>query len=239
MTEDVASRIPETLGRVVAVADIDEGIEHQMLELMSSYFDGVDEAAFRTDLRNKDQVILILAGERIVGFSTMHVGNEVIAGSPTTVLFSGDTIVDVAYWSSPVLQREFARCAIDLMRKKDNPVYWFLLCSGYRTYRYLPVFFKEFWPQHGAKTPPQIAAMMKELATNRYGHKYRHGIVADLNGRLRDGVSPISDKLLANAHVAHFLKMNPGHAKGDELVCLAHITPDNLTRAVYKVVGDI
>jgi len=239
MTEEVASHIPETLGRVVGVADIDERMEQQMLELMSRYFDGIDEAAFRTDLRDKGEVILILAGERIVGFSTMQVKGEVIAGRPTTILFSGDTIVDVEYWSSPVLQREFVRCAVDLMRKEDNPVYWFLLCSGYRTYRYLPVFFKEFWPQHGAETPPQIAAMMKELAAKRYGDKYRHGVVADLNGRLRDGVSPINDKLLANAHIAHFLKMNPGHAEGDELVCLARIAPDNLTRAVSRVVGDL
>jgi hypothetical protein len=35
--------------------------------------------------------------------------------------------------------------------------------------------------------------------------------------------------------VAFFLEKNPGHGQGDELVCLAEVSPTNLTRAGLRL----
>jgi hypothetical protein len=36
---------------------------------------------------------------------------------------------------------------------------------------------------------------------------------------------------LRNPHIAFFVAQNPGHAQGDELVCLARIHHDNFSAA--------
>ena len=40
-------------------------------------------------------------------------------------------------------------------------------------------------------------------------------------------------------HVAFFLKRNPGHGDGDELVCLTELSDDNLTRAGRRMVAPV
>jgi hypothetical protein len=39
--------------------------------------------------------------------------------------------------------------------------------------------------------------------------------------------------------VSHFLRCNPGHARGDELACLAEIATDNLTAAGRRILAAI
>jgi hypothetical protein len=40
---------------------------------------------------------------------------------------------------------------------------------------------------------------------------------------------------LRDPHVAFFAEHNPGHANGDELVCLTQIHPDNFTAAGHRM----
>jgi hypothetical protein len=37
--------------------------------------------------------------------------------------------------------------------------------------------------------------------------------------------------------VRFFIERNPGHARGDELCCLAPLTRENFTRAAYRTIG--
>jgi hypothetical protein len=37
--------------------------------------------------------------------------------------------------------------------------------------------------------------------------------------------------------VAFFARRNPGHERGDELVCLARVAPDNLTALGRRLAG--
>ena len=206
-----------------------------MFGLFDRYFLDVDRSQFEADLLAKDRVILLRAKGKIVGFSTLKLSKEIFDNEPIVVLYSGDTIVDSEFWSTMELQRLFVRYAVDQMHRHSEPFYWLLICSGYRTYRYLPLFFLKFWPNHAKETPEHIKTLMQELALSCFGDKYHDGIVVDINGQLRDHVSPIDERLLSNPHVSFFIKTNPNHVLGHELVCLAQIKQDNLTRAVTKI----
>jgi hypothetical protein len=116
-----------------------------------------------------------------------------------------------------------------------------LLSSGFRTYRFLPVFWRKFWPQAGAPTPEEMRALRDELAGRRFGAAYHAGAGVVRFGapqRLRGELAEVPDGRTKDAHVAYFLAANPGHADGDELVCLTELSDENLTAAGRRVVRE-
>lgn len=213
-----------------------------MRALLGTYFDGVTEAQFASDLEEKDWVLRVFAGEQLVGFSTLAVGEAEVGGRWVNVVYSGDTIMAPEAWGSSVLARGW----IGLVRRAcaeltARPCYWLLLSSGFRTYRFLPVFWREFWPRHDAAMPVEIRAMRDELARGRFGEAYdadagvvKFGVPQRLRGELAD----VPDGRARDAHVAFFLACNPGHAEGDELVCLTELSDENLTAAGRRVVRE-
>ena len=54
---------------------------------------------------------------------------------------------------------------------------------------------------------------------------------------LRAGLADITPERMADRDVRYFQERNPGHARGDELCCLAPLTRANFTRAAYRVIG--
>ncbi|HWB58829.1 MAG TPA: hypothetical protein VG733_05020, partial [Chthoniobacteraceae bacterium] len=118
--------------------------------------------------------------------------------------------------------------------------YWLFLTSGFRTYRFLPVFWREFHPRFDVPVPDEQKRLLDFLAAERYGAQYDAacGIVRFANPqRLRDGLSGIPAGKTDDPHVAFFLEKNPGHAAGDELVCLCDLSAENLTPAGRRMVG--
>jgi hypothetical protein len=55
------------------------------------------------------------------------------------------------------------------------------------------------------------------------------------NGAVLPEVGGLTPARLQNPHVACFARLNPGHSRGDELVCLAEIHPDNFTDAARRM----
>jgi hypothetical protein len=119
-------------------------------------------------------------------------------------------------------------------------LYWLLISSGYKTYRFLSVFYREFYPRYDRSTPPEMQALMDHLATQRFGSEYdcQEGVVRFENGAtpLRDGVAEVTDERLQDPHVAFYISKNPGHMNGDELVCITRVHPDNFTPAGRRMV---
>jgi hypothetical protein len=82
------------------------------------------------------------------------------------------------------------------------------------------------------ETPVFESDLLQSVAIRRFGTRYdpAAGILRAKPGdqRLREGIAELDDKRLRDPHVAFFRERNPGHAQGDELVCLARFHPDNL-----------
>jgi hypothetical protein len=213
-----------------------------MLSLMGRYFSNVSRAVFERDLSEKEWCILLTdPSGRVKGFSTMMLVRTEVDGRPVAAIYSGDTIVDRKHWGESVLSRLWSGQAFDLAsRLPEDPVYWFLLSSGYKTYRFLTTFFEEFYPTHERETPPEVKRVMGALAHERFPGRFdpEAGVVnPEYAVPLRSGVADVTDRRLADPHVAYFVSANPGHARGDELVCLTELATENLTPAGRRMLG--
>ncbi|MCB9745301.1 MAG: hypothetical protein H6741_08940 [Alphaproteobacteria bacterium] len=230
---------PSTLtGQLRTLGELTRADRQAMLALLEQHFEGVDAETFQADLAEKDRVILLRdeAGQ-VRGFSTLKSWRERLGGRPVRVLFSGDTVVDRGAWGSPVLPRTWLKAALE-ERARCAPgerLFWLLISSGYRTYRFLPVFFECFWPRHDRGTPEEVQALMDTLARRRYGGLYARGVVRLPGGAcVREEVGGLTPERLRNPHVACFARLNPGYTRGDELVCLTEVAPENFTAAAQR-----
>src|SRR4051794_21991317 len=132
----------------VAREDLTQVERAEMFHLLAAHFEGVTPAQFSQDLMEKNWAILIRRGERLVGFSTLLAYESTFQKEPVSVLYSGDTIVAPDAWGSSALARGWITTANQLReRYPRGKYYWLLLTSGFRTYRFLPVFWREFFPR--------------------------------------------------------------------------------------------
>lgn len=229
-------------GWVQAVGVLTRDEQAQMYALMTRYFANLTREQFEHDLAEKESVILLVDDEqRIRGFSTLMRLQVTVDEQPVVAFFSGDTIIEREYWGETVLPRLWAQHVFGLAAElKDIPAYWFLICSGYKTYRFLPVFFHHFYPTYKQATPPPIQAILDTVAKQKFGDEYnpQTGIIRFTQATpLRPNVAHLSERRLRNPHIAFFAKKNPGHIQGDELACLTRIDPANLTPAGRRMLG--
>lgn len=212
----------------------------ELFVLLDAHFDGVDAGQFERDLEEKDWILRIRRDGRLVGFSTLQVYTTHVLDTRCNVVYSGDTIVAPEAWGSPVLARGWIALVRALQEARPAaPWYWLLLSSGFRTYRFLPVFWREFWPRHDAEPSAAQAELLETLALDRFGPAYdaERGVVRfAAPQRLRPALAAVPDGRDGDPHIRFFLQRNPGHAAGDELVCLTSLGDDNLTAAGARMV---
>lgn len=218
----------------------------EMYSLFEMYFSGTSRNQFEADLKEKESIFLLrdsLSGQ-IQGFSTSMRLSARIDGQDVVAFFSGDTIIAREYWGDSLLARlwsqtVFAEAALITAEQPLTRVYWYLICSGYRTFRFLPVFFREYWPNMNAPTPAHEQTILDTLGKQKFGSQYVEAAgVVRLHSPtpLRGGVSDITEQRLKDPQVAFFTRINPRHEMGDELACLTEITRSNLTRAGRRMV---
>lgn len=213
----------------------------EMFALLAAHFEGVTRGQFAGDLAEKNWALRLTREGRLVGFSTLLAYETMFAGERLAVIYSGDTIVAPEAWGGATLPRAWI-AAVNRVRATLAPArcVWLLLTSGFRTYRFLPVFWREFWPRCEAATPAAPARLAAQLARERFGGGFDagSGIVRLPNPqRLRAGLNEIPAGRARDPHIAFFLARNPGHARGDELVCLTELAPENLTAAGWRMVA--
>lgn len=229
------------VGAIEAVDGLTPGDRRQLWQLFTSHYDGAEQTQFDRDLAEKQWIITLRqADARLVGFSTQVL--IPVSGYPQClVLYSGDTVVAAPYRSSTALAGYWGALSLQLIDAyPEQELYWFLISKGYKTYRFLPVFFREYYPKKGCVVPPRAAAMLDAVAHAKFGDRYdsvRRVIMASENGcRLRPDVAPIDPARLNDRHVRYFVDANPGHARGDELCCLAPLRRDNFSAAAWRVI---
>lgn len=229
-------------GRLVAAivppATLGPEDRRAMWALFASVYDDVHEDRFFADLDAKQDVIVLRDGPALKGFCTLRADPVDVDGAPRICVFTGDTLVDPAYWGQQALHRAFFRY---LMRVKlANPtreVWWFLISKGYRTYLLLARYIPEHWPRFDTPTPPARQRVIDAFATARFGDEYdaATGIVRFRApaGRVKPGVVSIDRD---DPEIRFFLDKNPGHADGDELCCVGLVDLRVPAQMAWKVV---
>jgi hypothetical protein len=225
---------PIIQSRIVPVVQIAPGDVCAMYEIFARHYDCVSLDQFLLDLSEKDRVLVLRnANGAICGFSTQKVFRVSVEGTPVRAVFSGDTIVDRAYWGEQELGRCWCRYVSSVYwGDPDIPLYWFLISKGYRTYLYLPLFFESFYPNCEAPTPAFEQRLLDTLAAARFPDHYRpeSGLIEfpQSQGQLKPHLAEIPARRMRDPHVQFFLRRNPAYATGHELACLAEISPLNM-----------
>lgn len=218
----------------------------RMYALLCTYFEGTRRAQFDADLDEKESVLLLRDRdtEEIQGFSTLMRLEILVDGHDVVAFFSGDTIVAAQYWGESILSRlwsrtVFAEADIIAADRPSPRIFWFLICSGYKTFRFLPVFFRKFYPHPERRTPDEVQRILNSLGSAKFNHRYdaASGIVRlEQPTPLRHGIADVTEQRLRDPLVAFFASRNPGHERGDELACITEISRSNLTRAGLRMV---
>ncbi|HVP19566.1 MAG TPA: hypothetical protein VMU36_11250 [Spirochaetia bacterium] len=230
--------------QTLPVLSISEEERDRMYQLMEADYLGMDQCTFEKDLREKDCVMILRDVEsgRIVGFSTLMVIDLPVQGTIVRAVFSGDSIVQSEFRRTLGLAVELGTYLRRVAESHPSDlVVWLLTSKGCRTYGILPLLFRDFYPRWDAPTPPLYTQMMDAFGAYKYpgeydpvGHRVRHRGSAQ---RLRPGVADVTDQRLRDPHVQFFTKANPGHMKGDDLVCVADAREDNWHPHFRRILG--
>lgn len=229
-------------GRLVRQPELPATTRDEMYAMLSTHFDGVSRDRFDADLSQKNWAVLIEDDRgTLVGFSTILSYQATAAGESLNVIYSGDTIVVPHAWGAAALPRMWISAVYELRKHlpPDRRLVWLLLTSGYRTYRFLPVFWNEFYPRPDIVTPRDWQLMCEELASRQFGEQFDRasGIVRfDRPQRLRGTLGEVPAGRADDSYVRFFLSRNPGHIDGDELVCVSDLSETNLSPAGRRVV---
>jgi len=219
-------------GKLVRVDQLSPAETDQMFHLMHTFYDNMERAAFYSDLSRKDTCIL-LRGEKgdIRGFSTQQLLHIDLPGERVHGVFSGDTIIHPDEWGSLALHKVFSRHYFPY-GERYGEFYWFLISKGYKTYKILPTFFREFYPSCLGAVPEREQRIIDAFGALLYPGEYNPatGVVEyhSVKDRLKPGVADITPRLARDKHVAYFLRRNPGYTDGNDLVCLARLSKVNL-----------
>lgn len=229
--------------RIIPPADLTLSERDAMFALMDRNYENMQRDRFESDLSGKDWVILLTdeVTGGVCGFSTQVLLPVSVDGLAVRCVFSGDTIIDREHWGSSALATAFGKLACHWIEAyPDEKLYWYLISKGFRTYRVLPVYFREFFPRYDAPTPARLQAVLDAVSQNQFPDRFDPmlGIVwakAD-SDRLRSGIGEITSERLLDPHVQFFAERNPGHACGDELCCIARLAFDNFSAVAERLI---
>ncbi len=209
-----------------------------MFNLLQTHFEGVTWEQFQIDLQEKDWVILLKLAGVLKGFTTFCFYSVQWGQETVRIVYSGDTITDPSMWSNPALAKAWTKSIQMLHQQRTEKLYWLLISSGYRTYRFLSIFAREFYPHYNFPTPPLVEKFIHQLAQQKFQEDYNPtlGIVRFRHPQiLTPSLRQVAPEKLQDPHVTFFLEKNPGHSHGDELVCLAEVSEENLTKAGSRI----
>jgi hypothetical protein len=218
--------------RFVPISSLDDDIRARMARIYLATYDGSSTAIFLGDLAAKDEVLLVRAGDEVIGFTALRTFKYDWEGRPIRVIYSGDTVVERAHWGQQALAFAWITRMGALKREQpDVPLFWFLLVKGHRTFRYLPVFGKSFYP-HWAIDRSDLKPLADALAKDMFSSDYNPttGVVEfeHSRGHLKPHLALPTPAELDREGVRFFLERNPGFQRGHELVCLCEVEEHNM-----------
>lgn len=195
---------------------------------------------FMRDLSKKDGVFVVRkkSTDEIVGFSTLGIHEFTHEGRVVRGLFSGDTIIEKAYWGSRTLQTAFAfKLFTEALKRPFSRQYWLLISKGYKTYLLLSRNFPEHYPKRGEDNPrlkELVVAYCEALFPGRLDHAAMTLDFGDNANCLRHDVAGIDEALRAREpDVAFFERLNPNWQRGTELPCIGRADLAMFARAIW------
>lgn len=219
------------VGGILRKSELGAAMVAELFQLYAHYYAPTSLEVFARDLASKSYAIVVRDPQgRIRGFSTVAQSRIQSSIGTIEVLFSGDTVVDRSFWGEQTLPFTWIEEAGRIKAaRRDVPLYWLLITKGHRTFRYLPGFAKAYYPGPAL----DLHGLRNEIGRQLFGERFedRTGILRpdrDFPTALRPEFAGLDQARLGTSQVQAFLAQNPGHARGEELVCLCELGAENL-----------
>lgn len=216
----------------------------RMYALMRENYEGVSEATFRNDLSRKQLVLVLRDGQEVIqGFTTWAIDPAGCGGRGTHIIFSGDTLISPAYWGTQEMMRGWCRALGRLLAgQPEADWYWYLISKGHRTYMYLPLFLKEYYPSATGTPPARLKNILDDCSRRMFGNCWypEEGLIRfpEPRGALKPELAQATFAKKHKPDVRFFLEKNPEFYKGNELACLASLAPDNINARCLPLVRE-
>jgi hypothetical protein len=243
--ETAGMNTTELKHEIVFPRDLSAGDRLAMYGLMAENYRDVTPRDFERDLDKKDVAAVLRSGDGSVrGFTTFALNPGGYRAEDHDILFSGDTIIDPAYWGSLEMMRGFTVGVGRILGGLGGPassgaprrrLFWLLTSKGHRTYMLMALFCKVFHPCHAGGEPEELREIARRCGRLLYPAHWQEetGVLrhSGKNGPLKHELVQGTYERRQNPHVRFFLDANPGFAEGDELLCVAELHPDNSRRS--------
>lgn len=218
-----------------------------MFGLLSLEFLGVSRQDFIRDLEEKEVVMLLRKEARdgeIVGFSTLMTFDLPIDGRKVKAIFSGDTTVLEEYRSSTGFGIEIGSYFVKVLGVfPEHEIYYVLISKGWRTYKILPFFFKNYAPKHDTPTSIQDKAVTDAFGSVKYPGDYdpKQGLImfSKETQRLIPGSIDAVPPHDPDVHTRFYLQKNPTYLSGTELVCVALVNEGNFAPPMIRLLKSV
>ena len=179
--------------------------------------------------------------QKIVGFTGIRIANiQLKSGKDATAIYFGQTFIRSEYRGCNLLK--FCAIQIGLKCKLTNPFkpsyIWFDAIS-YKPFLLLSKYSGECYPSIDREMPEDIKKLIDTLGYRYYPNQYNpnNGTVIKTCHRLRDNDTRIHNYDLNNQYIRFYAEKNPGHTRGDGLICVLPNTFYNYFIILRKVVS--
>lgn len=166
--------------------------------------------------------------------------NIVVDGKRVRGIFSGDTIIDPAYWGNNALVTTFyRRLIIERFKHPFTPFYWFLISKGYKTYLLLTNNFYKYYPSvswESQRLKRITQAYCEQLFPGDFDADRMLLDFGDSYVRLKDSVARITPELASiDKDIGFFEQINPTWERGTEVPCIGTFDYYTLVRSMFDV----
>lgn len=218
--------------QVIKATQANQSLIDTMYRLYETYYESTNRTLFKRDLSQKSYILLMVDSEQqLRGFTTLLLSKEYFSAQPVQVIFSGDTIIHHDFWGEQTLPLAWCHLAGQIKAKHPQmPLYWFLIVKGHRTYRYLNIFSKAYYPHRKQATPKTTQQFMDTLAKNKFADDYVCATGTIQYQKSQGHLKPewANESIKKSPEADFFYQKNPDCALGHELVCLTELGEDNL-----------
>lgn len=199
----------------------------QMYGIYSQYYENTTWDIFLRDLSKKTGAFVLYCPkqQRVVGFSTVMTCDMIVQGKVSRGVFSGDTVIEKAYWGSSALQLAFYKLLLtEKARHPRKTIYWLLISKGFKTYLLLANNFVAYYPHHENKYS-YLAKVVDDYCQKMFAEYYdadkRIIDFGDAYQCLKEDVANITESMRReNSKIRYFEECNPEWRRGTELPCV-------------------
>lgn len=211
----------------------------QMWELYECNYECISYDGFIDDLFAKDFVFLGIdpVDKSVGGFCTVSYYFTKFQNKKVSVIFTGDTMFKPEYWGSSGLNTAMSKfITCEKFKHPGRLLYWNLIASGNKTYLSMAKNCHEYFPRYDKQTPDFERGLMDHIGELKFKEIYNPK-TAVIEFSQKTAVfknSPMTVKIMKLPEIKHFVTINPGHAKGNELMCLAHFGFKSMASVIMK-----